>query len=331
MKNTTTPNEKTVRYSHAARWLILPAIAALLLGPANLLAWHGKGHHLIVVEAVAAIDKDQMPAFFLAGAGQIAHCALDPDTFTKPMGPPQLYDAEAPEHFLDVEKLQGQKLPPLRYDYLLLCEKSNLDPRRVGLLPYAISDWTQKLTVAFAEHRQWPDNPYIQQKCLVYAGLMSHYAGDLGQPLHTTIHYDGRARADTSSPRSGIHNKVDALVGKLALDPLAAAKDLKPAAFDDLMVGILAEFAASHALVDRVYELEPQIPAFEEKLDANSPVAQFTAERLNACARFTASLYLTAWKDSAKIQIPAWHVREMTGEGKKEQSSPAATQPARGG
>ena len=72
---------------------------------------------------------------------------------------------------------------------------------------------------------------------------------------------------------------------------------------------MLAEIDRSHALVERVYELAGAIPAGDGPLPADSPVAPFAAERMRAAARFTASLYLTAWKDSSAIKLPAWYKR----------------------
>jgi hypothetical protein len=295
--------------SLCAGWL---AIAAA--GPSPALAWHEEGHQAASRAAVASIAKDAMPTFFLAGAGMIAHESVEPDMFMRPIAPPELYEAEAPEHHFDIELLEGNAPPLRRYEYLAFCAARKIDPRKAGLLPFAVTEWTQRLTVALAEHRKWPDNPFIQQKCLVYAGILSHYAADLCQPLHTTIHYDGRARADGNSPRSGIHNKVDALLGKLALDANQPLADLKAAPFDNLMEAVLAEVAASHALVEKVYELEKDLPAYDAPLAADSAAGRFTAERMRACARFIASLYLTAWRDSAKIKLPEWHHRESVGE-----------------
>lgn len=284
-----------------AAWVVV-----LLCSPAN--AWLAKGHRLAASQAAMAV-KSELPEFFTREANFIAHCAVDPDTFTRPIGPPELHDAEASEHYLDVEKLDGQTLPILRYDYLALCYKAGLDPRKVGLLPYAVTEWTDRLAVAFSEHRRWPHNVYIQQKALLYAGMLAHYACDLEQPLHTTIHYDGRAKADGSSSRTGIHIKVDAILGKL---PVAqpASPGAAPEAFDDIHAAVMKEFASSHALVDKVYELEKDLPAAEADLDAHSPLAAFGAERLAACVRFTSSLYLSAWKLSEKINLPKWHERE---------------------
>lgn len=285
-------------------------MAAVFAVAAPAAAWHAGGHQMAARQAVAAIDANDMPAFFFAGAGMIAHCAIEPDNFTRPIGPPELHDAEAAEHFYDVERLAGLTAPALRYEYLAMCYKNGLDPRKIGLLPYAVTEWTQRLAVALAEHRKWPDNPFIQQKALMYAGFLAHYAADLCQPLHTTVDYDGRSRADGSSPKSGIHMKVDALLAKLTVDANARPAGVVPRAFDAIMPAVMAELAASYALVERVYGLEGQIPAYEAALDANSPAADFARERLRACAGLIGSLYLTAWRQSQTISLPEWHRRE---------------------
>jgi len=294
---------------------VAAAVAAGLLaaaGPAT--AWHGRGHQAATHLAVEAAGG-QLPAFFAAGAATAAHCSLDPDTFTRPIAPEPLHSAEAPEHFFDIELLKDANVPPSRPEFIALCARMGLRPEKVGLLPYAVTEWTQRLTVALAEHRADPNNPHVRAKCLVYAGLLAHYAQDLCQPLHVTIHWDGRARADGSSPRSGIHARLDALPQKLRLPRAVLLRGLAPGPLPagPLLPAVLAELHRSHALVDRVYELEKNLPAVDAELDANSPAGAFAAERLRAAAAFTASLYLTACRDSAAAKLPAWHKRDDGG------------------
>ena len=211
---------------------------------------------------------------------------------------------------MPVPQPDGAEMPANRYEFIALCATKTLRPEKVGMLPYAVTEWTQKLTVAFAEYRAYPDDPAIRAKCLTYAGLLSHYAEDLCQPLHVTIHHDGRAKADGSSPRSGIHGKVDALLGKLKVDEPAVLKAVTPAPLEgDLLTAVLAEIGRSHALVERVYEMENDLPAMDAPLPEGGPAAKFTAERLTATVQFTASLYQTAWRDSAAIKLPKWYAR----------------------
>ena len=72
---------------------------------------------------------------------------------------------------------------------------------------YAVAEWTEKLALAFAQHRRWPENTLVQAECLLTAASLAHYAQDLCQPLHTSVHFDGRALEGGKSPRSGIHEK----------------------------------------------------------------------------------------------------------------------------
>ena len=304
------------------------ALCLTLLAAAPARGWHGKGHHVATELAVQAA-AGKLPDFFAKGAATIAHGSLDPDMFTRPIAPAELHSAEAPEHYFDVELLEGNQPPPTRQEFQALCARKQLAPGKVGLLPYAVTEWTQRLTVALAEHRANPDNAHIQAKCLIYAGLLSHYAQDLCQPLHTTIHWDGRAKKDGSSPRTRIHAKVDALLGKLEPDRQAVLSRIKPAPVLMLMPAVLAEIRRSNALVETVYRLETSLPELEAPLKPGSPAARFAADRLAAATAFTASLYLTAWRDSAKIELPWWYARPFP-TGKKPPTPRPVAGPLRG-
>lgn len=285
-------------------------LAVVIVGLASVCAqaWYAQGHGVATRAAVAGVPSE-VPGFFRAGADAMVHCSADPDLY-KEVGLAQLRASEEPEHYLDFELLKGATLPPTRYDYLRFCYSHQLDPTKVGTVPYAVTEWTQRLTYAFAEHRRWPDNPHIKSKCLVYAGMLAHYAQDLCQPLHTTVHYDGRVGEDGSSPHSGIHACVDALFQHL---PPAAEKMAVPSkvkAFADVWAETLAELGRSHALVDKVYELEDELPRSRDRGVLTPKVQAFAEERLAQCARFTAALYLSAWRQSEAVRLPRWHERE---------------------
>lgn len=281
---------------------VIPLVLVLSVGaPAH--AWWAKGHERATRMAVAAAG-DKLPAFFAAGVGHIVKTAPEPDLLRDPTTP-QLRDQEYSQHFTDIELLGGAKLPATRSAFVALCAKKGIAPSKVGTVPYKVAEYTQRLTIFFAEHRKLPDDPIIRARCLVFAGLLAHYAQDMCQPLHTTVHYDGRAKANGASPRSGIHAKMDALLAvapkDTAVDP-ASIRVLSP-----LMDAVIAELMRSHALVDKVYEIEGALPKPEESPGADSPAGRLASERLRAAAAFTASLYLTAWEDSAKIELPAFY------------------------
>jgi hypothetical protein len=267
-------------------------------------AWWGEGHSMIASNAVELLPEET-PAWFRQGKAQIAHCAQDPDV-QKSRDLPIMTDEEYPQHFIDIELLAGNPLPKNRNDFYRLCSTLRVSPSKVGELPYSIAEWTQRLTMTFAEARQYPENKEIQTKALVYAGLLSHYSGDAAMPLHTTIHHDGRANTDGSSPKSGIHARIDSLIEKVKPQRVAASP-ISP--FDNLLAGIEGEIKSSHTQIDRAYALEPQLPKESDMPPLWKPspeVAAFTNERMEAGSRFTARLFLTAWRDSAKIKLPKW-------------------------
>jgi len=299
------------------------AVAVVLLAGGVAYGYDGPGHHLATRAAVAALPDD-VPCFFRAAGPAIANGSMDPDVF-KLEELPQLRNAEYPEHYFDMELLKGRTPPPLRYQFIDLCAKERISPSKVGTLPYAVVEWTQRLTVAFAEYRRWPEKARLRQKCIVYAGILAHYAEDTTQPLHVTVDYDGRVLEGGKSPRSGIHAKVDALIQKLEVEPVEVAGRVKPEAFGDLWPAVLAQLNRSYGLVDRTYELEQLLPGREDPLPEDVKVVEFARDRLEAAARFTASLYLTAWCDSAKLPLPEWHIRERTAS----ESQPVTTAPAR--
>ena len=278
---------------------ILILFSVLLTTPAW--AWWGGGHDILTQAAVKALPEE-MPEFFRSAEKMVAHCVYDPD-ISKERATPHARQAEYGEHYIDIELLKDHPIPDGREAHIKLCAELGVAPRAVGTLPYALAEWTERLAVAFAEYRKWPDNLMIQNKCFLYAGFLSHYAQDMCQPLHLTIHFDGRVQEDGTRLHRGIHEKVDSAVEILKLDPIKLAKAQKVAAVDNLMPAIIEQIKAGFSLVDSVYALA------EDWQDLKNPTPElvnFTHDRAREAVRWTASLYLTAWKLSENIKLPGW-------------------------
>jgi hypothetical protein len=286
------------------RAIVLMCIVCLPLASRPALAWYQEGHILMTRGGMSLVG-DRLPEFFVAGVGTITHCVVDPDYMKHPAAA-QLRDAENPEHYLDLELLEGREMPPTRYAYLELVGELGVKPDKAGTLPYAVSEAAQRLELAFAEYRRWPDNPHIRAKCLDYAGWLSHYAQDLEMPLHTTIHWDGRAVEGEKYQRTGIHAKVDDLPHRFTLDEVdwPDGETIEPA--EDVFAAVVAELHEAHGHVDAVYAIESDLPEVKATAELTPAVRRFGLERIRRGGIFTARLYLTAWRRSADIELPDW-------------------------
>ena len=264
-------------------------------------AWWGGGHDILTQAAVKVLPEE-MPEFFRSAEKMIAHCVYDPD-ISKERGTPHARQAEYGEHYIDIELFGEHPIPEGRDAHLKLCAELGLEPRKVGTLPYALAEWTERLAVAFAEYRKWPDNPMIQNKCFLYAGFLAHYAQDMCQPLHLTINFDGIKQADGTRLHAGIHEKVDSAIERLALKPMDLARGQQVEAANDLMPAIIEQIKTGHSLVDNVYALAEDWNNLKNPTPA---LVNFTNDRARESVRWTASLYLTAWKLSENIKLPGW-------------------------
>ncbi len=170
--------------------------------------WWVNGHASIA-EGAASCLPDEMPAFFRAAGKQLGHLSGDPDRWKNPSCK-FLRAAEAPDHYIDLEDYEGEELPEDRYKAVALLQKLKKQPERVGMLPYAIMENFDRLSVAFYDWRSDKENPAIKAKCVVYAGVLSHLTGDCVMPLHTTRDYDGKRDEAGKMQQKGIHAKIDA-------------------------------------------------------------------------------------------------------------------------
>lgn len=272
-------------------------------------AWWGGGHDILTQAAVKSLPDD-IPEFFRDAEKMVAHCSYDPD-LSKERSTPNARQSEYGEHYIDIELFGEHPIPDGREAHIQLCAELGLKPREVGTLPYALAEWTERLALAFAEHRKWPDNPMIQSKCFLYAGFLAHYAQDMCQPLHLTIHFDGIKQEDGTRLHRGIHEKVDSSIEMLGLDPMELAKGQQIEAVDDLMPAILEQIKTGHSLVGNVYELTD---AWQDLKNPTPALTDFVNNRARESVRWTASLCLTAWKLSENIRLPGWLDRAQMNE-----------------
>lgn len=287
----------------------------LAIGLNSIPAWWVKGHGLIA-EAAASRLPDDMPAFFRAAGKQLNYLAGEPDRWKNPEAR-HLRAAESPNHYIDLEDFEGKELPPDRYKAAALLEKLHRSPEKAGFLPYALMEDFERLSVAFRDYREVcdkmqkaeleaneavlktlePVRKAIEMKCIVYAGALAHYTGDASMPLHTTRDYDGRKGANGNVLQRGIHAKIDGFPETHGYTAQEISVGVDPKELDDVWQHVLKTIKESYTHIDRCYTIDKD-GGFEKP---TAEVREFILKRCQVGAEFTADLWYTAWKRSARL------------------------------
>jgi hypothetical protein len=170
-------------------------------------AWGRRGHQ-IVGETGAYLMAEKMPAF-RAHSFDIGYYANVPDIIWKR---PATFQTEKTQHFLDLDRFKRAfaKRPEIKNPFEL--SRKYFDAKFPELKQSdGRSFWRiRELNDRFVEiAKRLHDKKDIsrkerfelQEKWLILAGLIGHYVGDLGMPLHVSENYDGAATG-----QKGIHS-----------------------------------------------------------------------------------------------------------------------------
>ncbi|MFL6426916.1 MAG: S1/P1 nuclease [Acidobacteriaceae bacterium] len=301
--------------------ILFSALVALLciLPSTPVFAWGPDGHRIVNRLAAETLPAG-VPEFLRSRAAidEIEYLGPEPDRW-RSANEPELNAAQAAEHYIDLELADTMgKLPRRRYDFIAALyaaglshpdQARDLRPEKVGLQPWVANEVYERLQAALREYREQAarheDTKAVEAAATFYAGWLGHYVGDGAMPLHTTVNYNGWAEKENpnqyvTSP--GIHSAWESAfvrqnIKAADVEPLMTPVQTLHDPFDDY----LAYLRASHALVERVYQLE-KAHGFERAGTVES--RQFTAARLAAGASELRDMIVTAWEQSARPAPP---------------------------
>ena len=273
---------------------------------------------MLVNRTAAGKVPATMPLFLKRASARLAYLGPEPDRWRN-RSEYSLKNAQEPDHFIDLERVEGMDLPEGRYEfYRKLYEKratagaqaDNFLPERVGLQPYITLEVYDRLKVAFREYRRMKQERKptiaVQQNIVFYAGWLGHYAADGANPLHTTIHYNGWVGANPKGYTTSreIHGYFESVLvsqnlSKLVLTDLVKAPTRMAHPFQDYV----AYLRESQGQVERLYELE-KAGAF--KGEGTPEGVEFIRQQLGRGTQMLLNLWYTAWMESAE-PVPGHH------------------------
>ena len=310
---------------------ILVFITAAL--PSVLYGWGLDGHRFI--NRVAALHMSaELPAFFRNGADRMEYLGPEPDRWRTTLEP-SLKNAQEPEHYIDLELLNGfGDLPRKRFDYYKKLEAFRLSdsppsaaviasqtpggqtkrdvlaPEKVGLQPWIVIEVYERLVVAFREYRELlkegkPTRP-AEDNAIFYAAWLGHYVGDGANPMHTSIYFNGwvgpNPRGYTTSKSTHYDFESRFVHDNIKADDIGSLLHPAKRIQGDVFLDYLAYLRESNALIDKTYELE-KAGAFKEA--GTREGREFVIRRLAAGSQKLIDLCYTAWIDSEK-EPPAY-------------------------
>jgi len=289
---------------------VVVSLIVLLLAKAAW-PWGNDGHMMINRVAAQKLPAD-VPAFLKNAEEQLAYLGPEPDRWRE-KSELQLKLSQEPDHFIDLELVEGMTFPPDRYSFYRALEAKRqqtpgpadtLLPEKVGLQPYITMEVFGRLIVAFREYRHalrdHTNTEFAERNAIFYAGWLGHYVGDGSNPLHTTVNYNGWTTANPNgyTTEKTIHWKMEgefvaANVKQLQFASLVPAQATKlEAPFQDY----IAYLRKSNGYVEQVYKLD-KAGGFTGQGTPES--REFIEQRMAAGAAMLRDLWYTAWLDSA--------------------------------
>lgn len=236
----------------------------LSVAPGDASAWGKRGHALVTETAARLLAETENGAGFLrAHSFDLGYYANVPDLIWRR---PASEKHEFPQHFMDLEVfkrgLKGAKggdpyaLARGEFDakYPRVPVSAGRSFWRIRELARDLNGVTASLKKGGAEKRA---RQRLQEKWLTLAGVLSHYVGDLAQPLHTTENYDGQMTGQKGIHRYFETAAVDALPARLEEEVASEAARLWPGyrgarANDDVLTLVRALAESSYGKIGDV-------------------------------------------------------------------------------
>lgn len=226
----------------------------------NVFAWGHRGHEIVASVAARLLEEKESMKYLLENEFSLGYYTNVPDMIWKNLGK-ETYETERPQHYMDwSEKLasifQKPQNIPLAFDEYKKKMGDKYDPND-GRSPWRIKQFFEKCQELARNLTREK-----QMDLLLCAGILSHYTGDLSQPLHATNNFDGQLTG-----QKGIHSFFEDDMVNL-LDPQLKVSVLKKAMtlyakevkknrdYNQLVRDLITE---SHGRVDTLLKLDKKI------------------------------------------------------------------------
>jgi hypothetical protein len=280
----------TSRESRVRAPLLLAAVAVFLLFPRTARGWGGKGHKLIMNQAVDTLPGE-IRYFFEANRGFLLQHVTDPlDAIEK-------IPSERHHHFLYLDKYGRFPFDSLPRSYktaVAKYTKAKLEAN--GLLPWQVGVYSEKLTEAMKAGR-WDE-------AKLDAAILANYVAEAHDPFNTTENFDGRLTAQT-----GINERF----GRTLIDKYSSFFPMRPndaVYISDPTDRAFEACLSSHSWLETILLADRNARRGENSYNDEyfdrfyNQAAAILIRQLSDAATDVGSYWLTAWVNAGRPQLP---------------------------
>lgn len=215
--------EVLLKFGKHILFLFLQLIVFLGFQP-HALAWGPRGHQVVCEAAVFLVENADLQEFLRPRIPTMSYLCNVPDAVWKAKGP-EITSVGNPTHYINPEVI-GVPLREFPLDFQKLREgfEGKPDHSRADRKIFSLAKdmgtlfWRTDQFVRFAiesgkrvsgttppsnrKEQQQYDLPYNKAiyEMVLYMGILGHFVGDAGQPIHSTADYDGYSQG-----HGGIH------------------------------------------------------------------------------------------------------------------------------
>ncbi|MGB9619362.1 MAG: S1/P1 nuclease, partial [Armatimonadota bacterium] len=269
-------------------------LPVLLLSAGGAWSWGPESHELITREAIAILPA-QMRAFYEPNARYIVPLSNLPDDWRE-----SHKSAVSPEHYIDLDLLGSPPFSNLATDRKTAEKRFGKQKLlRVGVLPWAIKERYDRLVEAMRK----PDAIEV----VVQSAVLAHYVGDAHVPFHTTKDYDGRTQG-----QKGIHFRWEESLASFVVRP-EKVRPREPESVNDVIKCAFDWCISSYKLVDPILKADDRARSidpghgFKYYRSLAEDTGSMLIRRLESASEALAGIWLSAWKQAGKPNLPARH------------------------
>lgn len=288
--------------AHAPLTVALTLVLAL---PAGVHGWGFPAHKYVADRMIALLPAELRPLFD-ARRGFFVERSIDPDLWRN-VG----WDAEPPNHFLDLDHYGAYPFDALPREYDKAIEKFGRSVvHEEGLLPWRAAEFYGRLERAFASLTRPSPSPFVLDDIVLFSAVLVHYVSDGHVPLHAVANYDGQL-----SGQPGAHARFEAELFDRYADRLSVQPSPNPPVADPrgAMFQILLD---SNRLAEPVLAADRRASTGREHYDEQyfeafrQEIWPVLDQRVADSIAATAAFITGAWERAGKPAVPVTLTRQ---------------------